>query len=352
MKVLLINPEITNYRIGIYEMIGKELDLTVLHFGKYIDNKNLGFKQLNAKLLKLGPFYISKIFLHRICSKFDIIISDGNLRYLDRNLLILNPFRTYKWINWGIGLSASLDKKLDSDTRFDFFRFLIFRNVDAHLLYSDYPIMKYLSNRINSDKLFVAWNTIINNDIINLTSKKDSIIFVGSLYKQKGIFELLEVYKIYILNNNFKFKLHIVGGGQEYDSIKSYIYKYNLNQYIYLHGPIYDPGTLAFLYSRSFLSISPNQAGLSVLTSMSYGVPFVTKRDAITGGEIFSIKHLFNGYFYNSKEELLEILINIEKNQDFLLNMGENARTFYLEQRAPEKLVKKVIESCNYVLNS
>ncbi len=352
MKVLLINPEITNYRLGIYELIANEVELTVLHFGKNLDNENLNFKQIKSRLIKIGPIFITTIFLSKICSNFDIVISDGNLRHLDRNFLILNPFRKYKWINWGIGLSASLNKKIGVDKKFDFLRFFIFKKVDAHLFYSDYPIERYKSHGINSEKLFVAWNTVINNNYNYSILEKDSIIFVGSLYKQKGIFELLNVYRIYILNSKIKLKLHIVGGGHEFNGIKLFIRDNNLNDFIYMHGPIYDSKILQKLYSRSFLSISPNQAGLSVLTSMSYGVPFVTKPDAITGGEIFSIKHLFNGYLYNTNQELLDLLFDLENNNKLYLNMGNNARKFYIEERNPHKLVLKVLESCQYVLKN
>jgi len=324
-----------------------------LHFGKTVNNNNNNnLKEIISSLVRIGPFFYSSLPLYKICTKFDIVISDGNLRYIDRNLLIINPFRKYKWINWGIGVSASLDKKIGTDTRFDFFRFFIFKNADAHIFYSDFPLKLYLEKGFERKKLFVGWNTVINHGPKLKNYDKDSLIFVGSLYKQKGIFELLTVFKKYLQNKPSFLKLHIVGEGPEYNRIKNFIQENQLSTSIILHGPIYDSVDLGNLYGRSLLCISPNQAGLSVLTSMSYGVPFVTKYDAITGGEILSIRHLYNGYFYNSEDDLLSLINDLHINKKTYINMGINALNFYIQERNPEQLVQVIINSFNYVLKN
>ena len=144
MKVLLINPLIPDYRIPIFNLLGSKLDLTVLHCGNIRNEQNYLFKQIYFKNKKLGPFYWSTISLNKICKEFDVIISEANIRYLDRNLLILNPFRKYKWISWGIGVSASYEKKIGENIYFDFIRFFIFKKANALILYSSFPIsVKY-----------------------------------------------------------------------------------------------------------------------------------------------------------------------------------------------------------------
>ena len=95
-------------------------------------------------------------------------------------------------------------------------------------------------------------------------------------------------------------KLMIVGSGSEEHTLKLKVCEYGLEDQIQFLGAIYKESELAKLFTESIICISPNQAGLSVLKSMGYGVPYVTHKDAITGGEILNIKNGENGIVYNT----------------------------------------------------
>lgn len=350
MKVLLINPLIPDYRIPIFNLLGSKLDLTVLHSGNIRNEQNLSFKQKYFENKKLGPFYWSNINLNKICKEFDVIISEANIRYLDRNLLILNPFRKYKWISWGIGVSASYDNKIGENKNFDFFRFLILKKTNASIFYSNFPIPRYLNAGFNKDSIFVAHNTTEVKYDDKIDYKKDYLLFVGTLYEQKKIYYLLDAYKEYSLISIKPMQLHIIGNGPEKEKIEEYIQINNLENNILLHGAVYNQEDLQKYFRSSLVCISPGQAGLSVLTSMGYGTPFVTKSDAITGGEIFNIVNNENGIIFNKYEELIEILFDIENNKEKYIKYGLNARRFYVQNRLPEMMVNEFIRACNFVL--
>jgi glycosyltransferase involved in cell wall biosynthesis len=350
MRVLLLNPLIPDYRIIIFNLLAKKVDLTIAHSGKLRKEQNLQFQQKILPLKHLGSFSFYMINLHKLCKQYDIVISEGNIRYLDRNILILNPFRKYKWINWGIGVSASYNKLFDQDKKFDAIRHLIFKRANAQIFYSEYPVQKYIDAGFNPDSLFVANNTTYVNFSVYPKYAKHKNLFVGTLYKQKKIYELLEAYLSYSKLSKNCLPLEIIGNGDEFENIKNWINEKNLQTKIILHGAIFDHQILEKHFREAIACISPGQAGLSVLTSMGYGTPFITQKEAITGGEIFNIKNGHNGILYNDHDELKDILLDIENNPEKYIKMGENARDYYLQHRLPGQMVENIFRACKYVV--
>ena len=85
---------------------------------------------------------------------------------------------------------------------------------------------------------------------------------------------------------------------------------------------------------------------------MANSVPFVTRRDAITGGEIFNITNGSRdiGIIYDKKDELMILLCETVSNRDKFIKMGNEAREYYIKNRLPEHMVDKMLKAINYVL--
>ena len=163
---------------------------------------------------------------------------------------------------------------------------------------------------------------------------------------------MLDSYKKALdLSENF-LPLIIIGDGEEFNNIKTWITDHNLEENIHLKGAIFDTNELEQYFRQAYACISPGQAGLSVLTSMGNGTPFITKRSAITGGEIFNIKNKVNGITYLEDNELVDILLDINSNKKKYIKMGKNARSFYLNERMPEKMIARLILAIEYALNN
>src|SRR5690606_30059949 len=162
----------------------------------------------------------------------------------------------------------------------------------------------------NRKKIFIANNTVYNPNPQNLSHLcKTGFLFVGTLNKRKGLDILLESFKQYLDNNKkvtIKY-LYIIGKGEMYAWIRDFIRNNNLDENVILLGEINDLELKKRYFGKSIVNISPNQAGLSVLESFSFGVPFITMQNAISGGEHLNIIHGYNGYFFNKKNELLEL---------------------------------------------
>ena len=119
-----------------------------------------------------------------------------------------------------------------------------------------------------------------------------------------------------------------------------------------MHGPIYDESLLAQKYAKALVCVSPTQAGLTVPKSMGYGVPVITRRDAITGGELYHITSDENGILYDKDEDLVLILKQVIGNPEFAKTMGRKAKDYYQNNATPRHQAQGVIAAIEFALNS
>jgi glycosyltransferase involved in cell wall biosynthesis len=349
IKIAFIVNYIPHYRLDFFQILGKFYELTVLHTGQKSLGK-LNFREIVVKKRFFLNFSIYSLNVNKFCRKYDVVITLADLKVLQCMLMGFNPFRNWKLIYWGIGVSASYDKNFDQDRRFDYIRFYLLNKADALVFYSDYPIKKYLKFGCSKEKLFVANNTVCVKKRIEIKQYKKYLLFVGTLYSQKGIFDILEAYKTLHMNEEFLPELVIVGDGPEWLRIKDWISTMNFREKIILKGEITDSEELGKIYSEAIVCISPKQAGLSVLASMAHGVPFLTSRDAITGGEIFNIVDGENGFLYDgSFVGLIDKINYIINNLDAVYKISKNAQEYYFQKRNIELMVAGFRDAVKYV---
>jgi glycosyltransferase involved in cell wall biosynthesis len=212
---------------------------------------------------------------------------------------------------------------------------------DALIFYSDYPVKKYIDFGVAKERLFVANNTVEVKGKVDTDNEKKYFIFVGTLYKQKRIYELLDAYVKYMASSSIVKPLVLVGDGDEMEPIKTWIRSNDLEKNIILKGSVFDQDELKVLYRDAIACISPGQAGLTVLNSMAYGVPFVTSENAITGGEIFNIMHNETGIIYDGGiVSLAENMKKLTEDSLFLKRLSKNAQDFYFENRTIDIMVE------------
>lgn len=333
--------------------MAKQFDMTVLYSnGKVPDGRE--FETIYAETYKKGPFTFFRKNLSNILKGFDVVIFPYDPMQVSILIAMLKGKITKKqrFISWGIGVPASYNVKYDSHRKTSNLCYYLAKWCDASVFYSDYPKEKYAAMRVPREKMYVAHNTVEiypYDENLSANTPKDIFLFVGSLYKQKGVGVLLEAYTTALRLNPEIIPLYIIGGGAEYDEIARYISDNQLEQKVYLKGPIYDEQVLSTYFLRARACISPNQAGLSVQKSMGYGVPFVTKKDAITGGEIFDIENNKRGILYQDDSQLIDILLDINDHPKKYLEMGENGKLFYRENRTIQIMAQGVIDAINYV---
>ncbi|MDX1760554.1 MAG: glycosyltransferase [Christiangramia sp.] len=125
-------------------------------------------------------------------------------------------------------------------------------------------------------KPMVQFDFSKNNNIRNL-QRKNEILFVGRIEKNKGVWEIVEAAKrLKKFLPNYIFRL--IGGGPAFEEIKEFIDQNDLTNVI-LQGPVYDPETLSdfYLQSKIFLFPSYNEGFPRVLyEAMHFKIPIIT----------------------------------------------------------------------------
>ncbi len=349
LRVLYLTNVLSEYRIPILELMCKDVRLTVAHTGTPMWKSGHLFNEIILHSYKIGPFNFIKEDLFPIACDNDVLLILGEIKCISFTRLVFRKNRPYKVCFWGIGVSASYSKRFDEVKRWDKIRFFIMRQAESLVFYSDYPIKKYVEAGINESRLFVAHNTVeVKYNPVGTT--RDILLFVGTMYKQKNIFSLLENYKNAMQKVDKMPELHLIGGGDGLSDVRKWIEDQHLNNMIFTHGPIYDETTLAKYHQKSIASISPGQAGLSVLKSMGYGSPFITMNNSITGGERSNILNEHNGILYDKESELESILIDIVNNKEKYLKMGKLAKEYYDNFRTPQIMVDGLLNAIKYCI--
>ena len=352
-KVLIIQESVMTYRAPIYELIAKEVELEVGYTEKN-EIKKSSFPIFKMPYRKIGPFTWHKK-LNNILSNYDVIVFVPHLSLI--RLISKVYFKhKYKLVTWSLGIHASYTRLYDL-TQPPSFKDKVFEDIqdraDASVFYMPEPLEYWKKYRkINEEQYFIAHNTVAVAPCNNYLDfeKRNSILFVGTLYKQKGIGELLEAYNIAKQQCGKLPVIKIVGKGPEKDSIQQQINAMKLQDDVELCGPIYEEEALKEYFLAATICVSPKQAGLSVLKSLGYGVPFVTRTNAITGGEKSNIINGKNGIFYDSVEELAEIIKTTALEPEKFREMSKNAREYYLNNASPEKMARGVLDAINYAL--
>lgn len=353
-RVLLLQERLSIYRIPIYKLISQKYDLTVCYLTKdaSISLQQLPFKNYSLNYNKfVGINFIPHLLEY--CNTFDAVITLPHFRCPAFCRIPFWHKRTYHSLTWSIGVRASYKEHYNIDKKFtikDYMYEQILKKSEANIFYDRTPIALWKRRGLDISKFFVAHNSV---EVLNFepTTKRDIFLFVGTLYRQKGLDELIDAYYYtfkYCSIQDFP-KLFIVGSGSEENVLKERVQYLKLNNQIQFLGAIYNEKDLSALFCRSIMCISPNQAGLSVLKSMGYGVPYVTKRTAITGGEIFNIIDGENGVIYNDTKELPLILWDAVLNRQKYLGLGEAAYKYYKSSATPQIMANGVIAALDYV---
>jgi len=349
-KILLFQRIVPHYRIPIFEILNRELNIIVCSSP---EKKNATLKSevfnLNYPHEIIGRVYFpigeSVVLQNLIRPLFKyrpkIIISEYSPGYLTFWLLfVIKSFLNIKLIVWSHGIqNEEMQKPFNSfKSKISLF---VFRKVDAIILYSN-ERANILGKKIDKKKIFVAQNTINTSGLLKLRenfkrigkskikkelnfTNKYNLIYIGRFLKSKRIDLILATF--FIINKRLDIGLHFIGSGPETNVIEPYL---NMGTSIYAYGGIIDEETSGkYLYASDIL-INPGYVGLSIIHGMCFEKPIVTcnieNSGSFHGPEIEYLIDGYNGLLVSQKpEDISDAIYDLLTNNKKLEELSKNA---------------------------
>lgn len=339
-KILIEYNYILHYRKPLFNILSSYYDVTVLHSGEKSVLDCDKYKEIITPVKKIGSFYYQQGILNEIRREYDIIIILFDIRWI--NSLICMPFhhKKAKTILWG----AWITKNLIANK----IRIWLSNRVFANVFYTYASKKDFIDTGVINRNLYVANNTFhVDERIRSFESlNKDSILFVGSLDRRKQNDILLKSFANIITQIPSNINLRIIGEGSELKNLKNIVEFLGLKNRVEFIGKITETKILKNYYKSAIVSVSFGQAGLSVLQSLGYGVPFLTKKNAISGGEIFNVKHGVSGILCEDSIDSLDIELSMLCNNiAYARKLGEQAWYYYGHYCTMENMAQGFIDA-------
>lgn len=340
-KILIIYNYILHYRKPFFNELAKKYDVTVLHSGEHSVNESDSYKELITPVKSLGPFFIQQGVIKEVLRpEYDVVISLFDVRWITILLFLLFRDKNKFHILWGAWVTESfIANKL---------RGFFLKRADANVFYTYEAEKGFSYLNIPKHKMFVANNTFdVGKRVKSFENEvKNRILFVGSLDARKENTVLIKAFSNILSNISDDISLTFVGSGSEKETLLRLVEDLNINNRVQFLGRINDTGILKEYYKEAIVSVSYGQAGLAVLQSMGYGVPFLTKINAISGGEKSNIKTGINSVFCEDNQSSLEENLS-ELCNDIIYSrrLGKCAYEYYEEFCTIENMTQGFIDA-------
>lgn len=334
--IIIIQSQLPHYRRALFNRLCELDDVVIIHSGKPIVTATDRFTEIIVQGKEIGPFNI-QLGLGDVIKTYkpSAVIAAFDIRNLMSFVLKVRLRSKVKWIWWGLDKGAS-GTALRIKT-------WLARGSSPIVFYNGTVRDLFAARGLATDKLFVANNTfhVENHRSFHEHKPKDIFINVGTLDPRKQNDVLIRAFKAVLEKTDRDLSLYLIGDGRDRDVLTSLIYELKLADRVFLTGKIEDPAVLEGYYARALASVSFGQAGLAVLQSMAFGVPFITKLSAVSGGEKYNIIDDYNGIFCNDDPRSLEqAMLRLAENEATARTMGANAYTYYRDRASVDGMVE------------
>ncbi|WP_299098149.1 glycosyltransferase family 4 protein [uncultured Winogradskyella sp.] len=232
---------------------------------------------------------------------------------------------------------------------------IMFKNVDMIIVASTYWKFFFEENGFKNQIKIV--NNPIDEEFVKAiekvkgTHRNSDFLFVGSLGKRKGTYDLLKVAEL-----NKDFSLVLIGNSEEtgdFEKVSNIIEQHKLSNVKLIRSD-----KLSLKDKVKYFS----ESGCFIFPSYTENFPLVIIEAAAAGMPIISTKVGAVPEFFGNRENILfveagniqlinEAIITLEKNKDFGIELGKNARTTYVNKLALPLIINQLHNAYKTLLN-
>ena len=335
-KLIIIQRNLYHYRSVLYEELGKDFALTVIHTNDH-EIKTPNYECLKVKSLNFFGLFIH-CYIPPIQDRDTTIMIECNIRVLLLWFLLASKYvaRQRNIILWGNQLSSS---SVISALR----RWIVSLRL-KHLFYSEKIALDMCGDSLNP-KFHFWYNNTVKVPRRESICKKSSSVFlnVGGCQERKRHEVVLR--SIVILKDLFPdIRYVIIGNTDNAGNLFKEAERLGVSESLMVHDSIHNEEELAQIYDEALASVCYGQAGLTVLQSLGNGTPVIVGANAISGGESEAIIDGFNGLIVNSESELTEAMLKLISSNSYLCKLSKNALKSYRELHSFESMLHKFKE--------
>ena len=342
--ILVIQGQLLHYRHELFNALSSLDDVTVVHSGAESRLDTDRFAEIVLPARQVGPFQL-QTGLSKLIAEMrpKTVIAMFDVRWLHSVSTMFHYDRSLNWVWWGLDRGKS-------NVAFRV-KMAIARRPNPIVFYDQLSRDACGATLESQGKLFVANNTfhVPNRIEAYRHPTKSRLINVGSLDARKQNDVTIRALHRIVRDTDTDIRFTLIGDGKERERLAALIDALDMHDHVELVGKIEDPAVLANYYAEALASVSFGQAGLAVLQSMAFGVPFLTKRNAISGGEKHNIHDGINGLFCKDDPEDLErCLRDLISDTNKARRLGQAAFDYYSQEATIENMVSNFGKAIDY----
>lgn len=223
-------------------------------------------------------------------------------------------------------------------------------------LFADYVFVNNESERKQFDKLNSKNKVFVFIGAVDLelidswkrkfkrSSKKYDAVFQGRFHPQKGVVELVNIWKQVVVKVP-NARLAMIGDGPLMENVKSQISNFQLENNIKLFGYLFDGTAKYELFSQSKVVVHPafyDSGGMASAEAMAFGMPCI-------GFDLAAYKSYYPKGMVKVKSEkgFSKMIVKLLKNQKLRQKIGKEAKDVVYKNYSWDKRARDAMEFLN-----